>query len=55
LILNDLLSIYNADFLGEKKNIYDDNLVLSPFYSRFKLEYLLKNAKENIKMYSLNF
>jgi hypothetical protein len=30
-------------------------LILSPFYSRDKIEYILKNAKNNIKIYCLNF
>lgn len=54
-IFEKLLSIYETDFLWIKKNIYHDNLVLSPFSSREKLEYLLKNATKSIKIYAHNF
>lgn len=53
--LNKALEIYNSDFEWIKKNIYHSNLILSPFYSRFKMEYLLKNAKSSIKIYAHNF
>ncbi len=51
IILDKLLTTFNYDFKKEKNYIYDDNLVLSPFYSREKLEFLLKNAKQEIKIY----
>jgi hypothetical protein len=54
-IFPSFLEIFQADFDGKKKNISQDNLVLSPFSSRFKLEYLLKNAKKSIQMYAHNF
>lgn len=54
-ILNKLHEIFKADFSWIKKNIYHNNLILSPFYSREKLEFILKNASESIKIYSLNF
>jgi len=41
-ILNKLLEIFDADFNWIKKNIYHDNLILSPFYTRDKFEYILK-------------
>ncbi len=47
--------IFQNDFDGVKKNIYHNNLILSPFSSRIKLEYLLKNAKKSIKIYAHNF
>ncbi len=50
-LLNILLKIFNNDFEGKNKIFYNDNLVLSPNYSRFKIEYLLKSAKKEIKMY----
>lgn len=51
IILDKLLTTFNYDFKKEKNYIYDDNLVLSPFYSREKLEFLLKNAKKEILIY----
>lgn len=49
------LEIFENDFKWIRKNIYNNNLVLSPFYSRKKLEYLIKNAKKSIKIYAHNF
>lgn len=49
------LKIFENDFNWEKFEISRNNLVLSPFSSREKLEYLLKNAKKSIKIYSHNF
>ncbi len=54
-IYNILSYIFNQDFNWIKSSIYDDNLVLSPFYSRDKIEYIIKNAKKSIKIYSHNF
>lgn len=54
-VLKIFLDIFENDFNWNKKNLYHNNLVLSPFYSREKLEYLLKKAKESIKIYSHNF
>ncbi|MDD3645799.1 MAG: phospholipase D-like domain-containing protein [Candidatus Gracilibacteria bacterium] len=51
LLLEKLLSIFNADYAGEDFSIYDDNLVLSPNYSREKLEKMILEAKESIDMY----
>jgi phosphatidylserine/phosphatidylglycerophosphate/cardiolipin synthase-like enzyme len=46
-----LNEIFQNDW-GHKKNIvYNENLVLSPHYSRAKFEKLLKNAKKEIYMY----
>lgn len=53
-LLKKFEEIFSNDFAWIK-NIYDDNLVLSPFYSRDKMEYLIKNAKSSIKIYSHNF
>ncbi|MBW7954521.1 hypothetical protein H3C61_01785, partial [Candidatus Gracilibacteria bacterium] len=49
------LEIFENDFNGEKFEISKNNLVLSPFSSREKLEYLIQNAKKSIKIYSHNF
>ena len=43
--------IFLSDYKWEKTNIYDNNLILSPFYSRKKFEILIKSAKSDIKMY----
>lgn len=48
------LDIFENDFNWNKKNIYHPNLVLSPFSTREKLEYLVKNAKKSIKIYAHN-
>lgn len=48
------LNIFNADFAWEKLNTYHPNLVLSPFYTREKLDYIIKNAKKEIKIYANN-
>lgn len=52
--LEVFLDIFQNDFLWNKKNISNWNLVLSPFSSRTKLEYLLENAQSSIKMYVHN-
>lgn len=49
------LEIFENDFNWEKFEISKNNLVLSPFSSREKLEYLIQNAKKSIKIYSHNF
>lgn len=54
-LLKTFLDIFNFDFMWVRKDIYDNNLVLSPFSSRKKLEYFLKNAKKSIKIYAHNF
>jgi hypothetical protein len=51
LILEKILANFVFDFKKDKNFIYDDNLVLSPFYSREKIEFLLKNAKKEILIY----
>jgi len=54
-LLLTFLEIFKNDFFWNKKNINHANLVLSPFSSRIKLEYLIKNANKSIKIYSHNF
>ncbi|MDD5770424.1 MAG: phospholipase D-like domain-containing protein [Candidatus Gracilibacteria bacterium] len=53
--LQFFLDIFNNDFEGIKKDIYSNNIILSPFSSRNKLEYLINNAKESIEIYAENF
>lgn len=50
-ILNSITAIFNWDYLWQALNIYNDNLLLSPFYSRDKFETLFDSSKESIKMY----
>ncbi len=54
-LLGNLVNIFEADFNYRKEIIYDDNLVLSPYYTREKFDILLKSAKKSIKMYIQNF
>lgn len=54
-LLKVFLDIFESDFHGMKKNIYHNNLLLSPFSSRKKIEYGIKNAKKSIQMYVENF
>jgi phosphatidylserine/phosphatidylglycerophosphate/cardiolipin synthase-like enzyme len=54
-MLTVLEEIFQQDFSKNKFPIYHPNLVLSPFSSREKMEYLLKNAKKSLKIYTLNF
>ncbi len=54
-LLKNLISIFKIDFEYKKEIIYDDNLVLSPYYTREKFDILLSSAKKSIKMYIQNF
>lgn len=50
--INDKLKQnFSNDYLWEKINIYDNNLIFSPNSSRIKFEKLFKSADKNIKMY----
>lgn len=49
--LKDMENIFLNDFAWNKVSFYNHNLVLSPTYSRFKIENLINSSKENIKMY----
>ncbi len=51
-ILSKIEEIFKRDFAGEKKIISHKNLLVSPYSSREKIEYLLKNAKRTIRMYA---
>ncbi len=50
-ILNNFLEIFKKDFGQKKVLIYNENLVLSPNYSREKFKILFDNAKFKIDMY----
>lgn len=51
VILEKILKNFMFDFKKDKNHIYDNNLVLSPFYSREKIEFLINSAKKDIKLY----
>ena len=51
ILLYKLLDIFNGDFDWELVQIYDDNLVISPEYSRSKFEILFREAEKSIDMY----
>lgn len=50
-IVETLKKIFETDFKWEKKDFYNENLVISPNISREKLEKLLLSAEKNIKIY----
>ena len=50
-ILNKLTSLFKKDFSWEKTSIYDNNLVVSPNYSRDKFSKLFDSSNESIKLY----
>lgn len=50
-INKDLLQIFNDDFLWLNKTIYNENLIVSPLYSRDKIIKLLDSAENDIKIY----
>ena len=51
-VLDSVLSVFNSDFNYKKDVFYDSRLVLSPEYSRYKLEYIIKDAKSSLKIYA---
>lgn len=50
-LVSAFTEIFLYDFKWEKFWIYDDNLVLSPNYSRWKLEKMFLSAEKDIKLY----
>jgi len=46
-----ITQIFLNDYKGKKYVIYDDNLVLSPFYAKEKFEKLFNSSKKSLKMY----
>lgn len=50
-IVQNLQNIFLADFKWEKREFYDENLVISPNYAREKIEKLLLSAKSEIQIY----
>lgn len=53
-IISKLEDIFLADFYWEKTSVYDDNLILSPDYTREKFDKLIASSKKSIKMYVNN-
>lgn len=53
--LSTLTDIFLADFSGQEIFESTENLVISPFNSRKKIETLLTSARENIYLYAENF
>ncbi len=51
-IVNIFTKIFNKDFEGERFQIYDDSIILSPDYSRIKFEKMIMWAEKNIKIYA---
>ncbi len=50
-IIKSLEEIFLADFKWIKTWFYDESLVVSPYYSRKKIEKLLNSAEKEIKIY----
>lgn len=50
-IRENMLFLFENDFTGEKTSPYEDNLVLSPVYSRAKFQKLFQSADSSIQMY----
>lgn len=50
-IVSSFSKIFEKDFIWEKYDFYDDSLVISPSYSKIKIQKLINSAKENIKIY----
>jgi len=55
IIVKVLERIFENDFIWKREVPYKHEVVLSPTYSREKLEELINTAKNNINMYSQNF
>lgn len=49
--LQKSLEVFSADYAGKELHVYSHNLVLSPAYSREKIEYLIENAQESLEIY----
>ncbi len=54
-IVKNLEQIFHDDFAGHEVTRYNQNLVVSPIYSRSKLETMLLSAQKNIKIYMQYF
>ena len=46
-----LKNIFESDFNGKKEYFYHPNMLVSPRYSREKIQYFLNSSKKNIDMY----
>lgn len=50
-ILEKLKQTFLNDFSWKKLDVYDENLVVSPNFSRIKLEKMISESQKNIKIY----
>ena len=50
-LLEKILEIYHHDYVGEKKDVYHPNIVLSPFNSRTVFEKYFDSATQSIDLY----
>ncbi len=50
-LINSLYELFENDFYHKKEEIYHENLVVSPYYSRSKMQVLLEDAKETVDFY----
>ena len=50
-ILETILEIFNSDFIYKRDSFYNDYLVVSPEYSRYKLKKMVEESKVSLKMY----
>jgi phosphatidylserine/phosphatidylglycerophosphate/cardiolipin synthase-like enzyme len=51
LFLKDIVDIFINDFIWNNVSFYNHNLVLSPNYSRLKLEKLISSAEKKLDIY----
>ena len=54
-IVEKSYKLFSIDYSKRKWVVYDDEIILSPYYSREKLSYMLENASESIVLYAQNF
>jgi hypothetical protein len=50
-MLSQLETLFLLDYAHEFRGVFDQNLVISPYNSREKLEHLLKTAQNTIDFY----
>jgi len=50
-IVSSFSKIFEKDFIWEKYDFYDYSIVLSPNYSRIKIQKLINSSEKNIKIY----
>ena len=50
-IVSKFKKIFISDFEGKKEFIYDHNIILSPYYTKEKFDYLFENCTKSLKIY----